>query len=378
MKSFLCCFFTLIMLCACKKKNFVDINKELKVTIKDSITIPLPTAIIADVNKNNLLVYNMTSSEIGVFNIKDKILKSFNKFGPGQDEFMLSLMPYSLNFVGDTLIGIGGTNHIMTYDFEGNFVEKLNIENENTSAPLSNFDILNDSIFIGLRKPQGDIRHQDYYNGHHKLLLKQNLKNNNQELFGSFPLEGSDLGNKDFYYPYPYVYYNALDNVNNTYALINSNDSHLFTFDVNTNRIVKKLQLELDYYNRLEKPYKLNSGSDESMMDLYTNSMIMGYFKGSDFDYVVYNQGKTTEFMADYMRHNTLGSSDAEPLDFDIWLHTLSNDKKVFKDRKIPTKFGAPSHFYSSKKVIFSKKANAKDDLEGNTIYYFCDLNLEL
>lgn len=345
----------------------------------DSFTIDIPQAIVADISGNNILVYNMISNDVGVYNTETKTLNKFNKYGSGFDEFMASLHPYTLNFIADSLIGISSNNSVKVYNFNGELKKTIKIKNEGTYAPLSNFEIIEDSIFVAINKPQGDHTTRDFYQQKHKLVIKVNINSDSKNHFGDFPLPNSDLNlsNEDFYYPYPFIYFTQLSDDENQYSMINSNDQHLYTFDIGTSTLIKEIKLDLDHYKPLKKSFdkKVSGNQMADMMEFYTNSTIIGYYKGSDYDYIVYNEALENDKVVEHFKDNDMMSPDFESPQINMWVHVLDDDTKKGEDLLIPVALGYPVHIYSSNKLLFSTPITEENDLNGTTPFYLYSIN---
>ncbi len=351
-----------------------------KITIIDSLKINFPSGAVADVSNNNILFYNYISSDIGVFNMETKKIKTFNKFGSAVGEFNSMLNSHYLRFINDTLIGVSEVNGVKIYSFDGKWIKDIKVKNENTHASLSNFEFVNDSIFFAIRTLQGNPSIKSFYNQDHNLIVKQNLENNAQSLFGKFPLPNSDLIHNDFYYPYPFDFYTHFDNETLEYSLLNSNDSRIYTFNILTEKIVKQTALSLSYYNRLEKPFATTNSairsSQESIMDIYMNAIIYGYFKTKKYDYIVYSEAKEKDEVIEYLNNNAIGSLNANPITINIRIQVLENGKKTVDDILVPEQLTIPVYFFPNEnKGIFASKTLSKgDDLNGITTLYICKL----
>ncbi len=366
------CVISIILSCNKENKSIAS-YLDSRITIIDSIKVELSSAILTDMIGDNILIYNYISSDIGVYNLKDNKIKVFNKFGSAPSEFKSQILPYSLKFINDSLIGVSSSKGIKVYNFNGVLVENININIPNNYSTISNFSVINDSLIISINKPNGDPSLRNFYEQDHKLLLRHNNSDASQVFFADFPLKNSDFNNKDFFYPYPYVYYHQLDKIKNEYSFVNSNDSNIYTYNVLSTNLIKVVPLKLEHYKRLKIPF----GSDSNISELeeeiqfFTNSIIEGYYKTDINDYVVYTEAKDRDEVIDHFRLNPIDGPDYKPLNLNIWIHVLFNDSKIMKDILVPSNFGVPIAFYSKDKVIIRKSDVSKyDDLNGITTFY--------
>lgn len=353
-------------------------NNDTKISIIDSLSLAFSSAVIADVNDENILVFNFTSSEIGIYNFESKQTKRFNKFGQGKDEFMTMLRPQTVNFVNDSLIGLSSTNKIMIYNFNGDLKKVIKVKNENTYAPLANYEFIGDSILIALIQPQGNNTLKSFYEQPHKLLLKKDIKNDELKLFADFPLKNSDFNDSDFYYPYPFNYYHRLDSDSFQYNFVNSNDRNIYRFDVSTSELISVSSLKLEHYKPLKIPFgsKLKQGRLEAQLQFYTNSIIMNYFKDENHEYISYSEALDRDYVIEKLKNSLSDNGMSDNLKTKNWLHIMKNGEKLIDDIHIPQHFGIPLHIFSSKKVLFSVKTTEEDDLKGVSKFILCNLNI--
>ncbi|ARV10142.1 hypothetical protein BTO05_11020 [Winogradskyella sp. PC-19] len=373
-------FISILLLASCNTENN---NKRYdssdNIRIIDSFKIGIPQAIVADINKDKILAYNMISNDIVIFDIAKKKQKKFNKYGNGYDEFMASLQPYTLNFIKDSLVGISSVNKIKVYNSNGLLKDTYQINNNNTSAPLSNFEFLNDSTLVAVTKPQGDNSKRSYYNQNHQLLLKFNTQSDSITRFAEFPLPESDLNLKDedFYYPYPFIYFNQINKNEMEYSLINSNDSNLYLFDINSTNLKSIISLDLDHYKPLKKPFNNTSNSSQNMamMEFFMNSTIVGYHKNEKFDFIIYNEAIERDKLIEHFKKNDFTGPNFVAPKSKLWLHKLENGQKKSSDILLPSKYGFPIHINSENQAIFSKPISESDDYNGTSTFYIYELN---
>jgi hypothetical protein len=238
---------------------------------------------------------------------------------------------------------------------------------------LYNYKVFNDSILIALLSPQGNPTKKEFYDSK-PLFLKTNLISKDQSTHFNFPLEGSDLTDKEHYLPYIYDNYEEIDESSKTYSFINSNDSHLFSFNYLKMDGLKVRTLELEHYNPLKIAFGEEVGAHESLINNFSNGMILNYLKSDSLEYVLYVEGMKKEDVIEFSKNNKGFPQEVRP-ERTIWMHKMINGKKVSRDFVFPKKYGFPIFIIDEDTFVTQTQNNEKNDLEGNTTFYVVKLS---
>jgi len=375
-------FLTLIAFCfSCKRESNIDIIKNKKnanLVVIDSFLVESNNLKFQDFRDGHLLFFNFPAYDVLTYNIEANKQFSFNKLGPSNEEYKY-IYPKSLRFVNDSIIGVSSIDYISRYDFKGKYLNRIKIKNERTFAPLYNYKVIKDSILISILSPQGDPTTKEFYN-QKKMFLKANLLahdllNENQTYHYDFPLKESGLSKKEFYYPNIYDYYEAIDYKSNVYSFMNSNISNIYSFDYFEMGNLKVEKIDLDNYSPLKIPFGRQLDQQESLINSFTNSIILNYLKFNSNEYILYSEALSKRDVIEFSKNNKGFPNEARP-NIRVWLHSRKNGKKTSNDILFPDPkdYGFPICVIGEDKFITQKANDEKNDLEGNTTFYIIKL----
>lgn len=372
MKTLNLIFFISILTFSCSKKNTsVETEINNKFVVVDSFLIDSSPIILEHVLNDKLLFFNFISHDIVIYDLNNKKSTFFNKKGNGNGEYK-SINPGSLRFLNDSIIGIGKIKNILKYDFHGNFTGDIAVENFNTYATLSHFSQYSNNL-IALKLPQGSPSEKSFYQKNHQLLLKQNLLTGATESFAPFPEVESDLNDSKYFYTDIYSFYEHIDKEEGTYSVINSNDSKIFTYDLESLKLVEQRPLNLDYYERVKLSFEEGYNQDKTFIYMFTTSRIYGYYKYANTEYILYSEGSTEEDIITYQKNNP-GFPHTDSPDVKLWLHQIENFKPKKGNVLLTNKFGFVVAPLPNNQFLIQKKSNEKDEIENQNYYYIAEI----
>jgi hypothetical protein len=351
-----------------KKKNHKKINTSFDLVLKDSITINHPNLFFQDYKNEKLLLYNYVNFDVGVYNIENNSLNIFNKYGRSYDSYN-NIVQDGLRFITDTIIGVGEIKGVKKYNFKGDYLGQIKVKNDFTYAPSVNFHLI-DSVFILIKKFQGNPSKREFYKKSHKLLTKKNINTGEQEDFAVYPNKNSELSNDEYYFTYVYDFYEKINKKENTFSFINSNDSNIFDYDISTMKLKSSKKLELENYNPIKVEFGKTRGRDKQTIDLYSNGVIRNYFNYDNREIVLYNEGLDESYVIDFFKNNDEYSVPK----MIFWINIMDEREKVSNDIKIPYELGYPVHMKSKNQLIFKKHNNKQDELKGVSKFYYVDI----
>ncbi|WP_026776325.1 hypothetical protein [Polaribacter sp. Hel_I_88] len=346
-----------------KKSDSKELINNLNLKIIDSIIISKPNIFFQDRIGDNLLLTNYVNSEIHIFNIRKHILSSFTKQGSAFDEYRRTIRG-NLKFLNDSVLGVGNIKGIKKYNFQGDFLGNISINNKNTFAPLVNFKLYK-NLLTCLRTFQGDPSKKKFYENKQQVLLTKDLNTSEENSYANFPTNESDLSNKTHYYNYIYDFYSTAND--SIYSFVNSNDANIFDYNVLSGQLISHKKLDLDKYNPLSIEFGKLPSNQERFTNLFIGGAIRGYFRKDNKEIILYSEGLNKEDVISFYKENS--SYDVpDPI---YWISVLDKRKKTTNDFKIPKKIGSLVHMISNDKLMFRKNKNYLDEQKGITTFYY-------
>lgn len=363
-------FIIILIFSACniskKNEEKKELNNNFNLKIIDSIIIKKPNIFFQDRIGDNLLFTNYVNSEIYIFNIRKNTLSSFTKQGSAYDEYH-RIIKGNLKFLNDSVLGVGNIKEIKKYNFQGDFLGDISINNRNTFAPLINFEVYK-NLLTSIRTFQGDPSKKKFYENKQQVLLTKNLNTNNEYIYADFPLNESDLSNKTHYYNYIYDFYSTTND--SIFSFVNSNDANIFDYNVLSGQLMSYKKLDLDKYNPLSIRFGKLPSNQEQLINLFTGGAIRGYFRKDNIEIILYTEGLNKEDVISFYKENS--SYDVpDPI---YWISFLDKRKKTKNDFKVPKKMGSLVHMISNDRLMFRKNKNYLDEQKGITTYYYVEV----
>ncbi len=359
-------FIFILLLSSCTNKN-KGVKTKYIITKIDSIIINKPTLRFQEIRKKNILFLNQINSEIVIYNLGSKSISSFNKLG-GSDKEYNAIYPGSLNFINDSIIGIGQRDKIKTYSLKGDYRGDIKMGNINSHAQLQKFHLFKDSILIAQKPFQGNFYEKSFYNKKRKIFLLKNLKTKKIKSVVDFPLKNEDFNNDEYHYLHPISFPFTIED--NTYIFANVNGKNIHYFNIDSLKITKIIPLSMPFYKPLKLKYGINIEPNKQILDLYINSDIWSIFKNHNKTYILYNKPYSVEFLKKYKKEHP-GFPFNETPRIQYYLHIIDNFNKK-TNIKVPNKIGYPIYVDNNDYLYIEKFPSEDEDFKGLTIIYKC------
>jgi len=349
----------LIISISCTSHKTINIEQN-KLQVIDSLVINSEFAILADVTLKKLLFYNIFNNDIIVYDRDTRTSSIFNKNGDSGEEYS-KLAPGSIKVIGDN-IAVGGIKDIKYYDFKGNYIKSIKVDNRNSYAAIESQYLLNNGSTIILNKPQGDTGKIEFYKEGHIIFEVIDSTSNNSYKFGTFPEKNSDIYTNEWRRSFPYDFFVKVDESKNRVSYLNSNDRNIFTYNISSGKLIKQTPLTLPKYNPIEIKFgeKLELGISRER--LYTNSRIECFDVLNDTIYTVYSIPVDKDIVKDKIKKN-------ETINKRYVLDIQYNDKIVKEYFFKSDEEGYPMKMYNN--ILYLKKvSNEIDEKRGTSTYY--------
>ncbi|MFC4634545.1 hypothetical protein ACFO3O_11540 [Dokdonia ponticola] len=326
---------------------------------------------LVDKNEERLLLFNRASNDVAVMDLDSTEISIHSNFG--QDDISHGkINDVNLFFLSDSIYGVSSSNKINMYGLKGNYIESMRFDNY-TVAPISNFKLVNDSIVYYVRIPEGNTGRLEYYEYPSEIVVKSNIKSNQESSLVRFPQK--DLFTKDYFHPYTYNHFFGFFETKNELFYINSNGANMYVYDLLElhGKLKREVKLNLDYYNQLEIEFGATTDMEESIAQAFCSPIIKGVYTNESNLFVVYKEGFSRDFIRRYADEHE-GFPYTERPQSQYYISYFLNEEKVSRDVMIPKEYGEVKFIESADYILSKKYPTEESDLNGTTTYYVLSL----
>lgn len=337
------------------KNNFQGNSIIPEFQFVDTLFIDSPYFIYASKYDDKILGYNPWNNDVLVFDLKNKKMDSFNKYGSGPEDYLLLYHNLGFNERGDIIIG--GVKGFKIYRQNGEFLMDFPVDRKSTFAPVL-YPFEKKNQIIGVNLPQGSSSDPEFFKKDHNLLLTFDQEKQIIEEIPGFQFK--KLNSHEGFYLNNGLSISAYSK--DKIFLMDQNEPVVRVYDIISQKEENPISLKLEYFEPYLLPFNKKFTPNQIKLLSSMNSTIHGFFVQENLIFIFYSLAYSEEEINDfYYYQNAFGESVSPPLRYGLHISDILGNPLV-GDLKIPQEYGIPITI-SEGEILFLKEGINKKTL---------------